>query len=86
VSQLSTGSTREERGAGTAVAGSLDPVLTIIEVAKLLSLGEHTFRTMLREGRGPTVTKLSHRRIGIRGSHLQQWLNGCATIEGSPAR
>jgi hypothetical protein len=49
---------REERGAGTGVVGDfpIDPVRTIIEVAKLLSIGEHTFRTMLREGRGPTVT------------------------------
>jgi excisionase family DNA binding protein len=78
VSQLSTGSSREERGAGIGIAGGLDPVLTVQEVAKLLSLGEHTFRTMLREGRGPIVTKLSHRKIGIRGSHLNQWLDARA--------
>lgn len=82
MSQLSTGLGREERGAGTSAGGSsiasiagLDPVLTVQEVARLLSIGEHTLRTVLREGRGPIVTKLSHRKIGIRGSHLKQWLD-----------
>jgi predicted DNA-binding transcriptional regulator AlpA len=82
---LSTGLSRAERGAGNGgIMSGIDPVRTVKEVAKLISVGEPTLRTMLREGRGPVVTKLSHKRIGIRDSHLRAWLDSRA-VAAQPA-
>jgi excisionase family DNA binding protein len=72
MSTQSTGLTREERG------GGVDLVRTVKETAAIIGVGEPTLRTMLREGRGPTVTRLGLRRIGIRTSHLMQWLDSRA--------
>jgi excisionase family DNA binding protein len=72
----STGLSREERGSGAAP--QLDCVRTIKETAQILGIGEPTLRTMIREGRSPQVTRLSARRIGIRDSHRQSWLDSRA--------
>ena len=71
----STGLSREERGAdGGGAAPQFDCVRTIKETAAILGIGEHTLRVMIREGKGPQVTRLSARRIGIRDSHREFWL------------
>jgi excisionase family DNA binding protein len=83
VSNLSTGLSREERGTGGgtgALPSWADPVHTVKEVAKFLSIGEPTLRTMIREGRGPITIKLGLRRVGIRESALRQWLDSRAVI------
>lgn len=55
--------------------GGIDYVRTIAETAEILGIGEPTLRTMIREGRAPTVTRLSERRLGIRDSDRVAWLN-----------
>jgi len=72
VSIQSTGSPKEERsGAG----GGIDYVRSIAETAKILGIGEPSLRVMIREGQGPTVTRLSERRYGIRDSDRTAWLD-----------
>jgi predicted DNA-binding transcriptional regulator AlpA len=63
-------STNSERS-----GGGIDYVRTIAETAKILGLGEPSLRVMIREGRGPTVTRLSPRRLGIRDSARNAWLD-----------
>jgi predicted DNA-binding transcriptional regulator AlpA len=53
-----------------------DRVLTLAEAAHLTGLSIATFRRLLREERGPAVTTLSPRRLGVRVKHLRQWLDG----------
>jgi predicted DNA-binding transcriptional regulator AlpA len=74
----STGLGREER---TGASVGVDIVRTIKETARILGVGEPTLRTMIAEGRGPTVTRLSYRRIGIRDSHRQHWLDSKAQAQ-----
>jgi predicted DNA-binding transcriptional regulator AlpA len=66
-----TALSRDERRGALA---QLDCVRTIEETAALLSLGVPTLRTMLQRGQGPKITRLSARRIGIRDSHREAWL------------
>jgi hypothetical protein len=84
MSVQSTGLSKEEKKGAqrlgtkpfgrTGIPAHLDVVRTVAETAVLLGLGEQTLRTMIKEGRGPQVTRLSARRIGIRDSHRQFWL------------
>jgi predicted DNA-binding transcriptional regulator AlpA len=76
VSDSSTGLSREERSGG--VLPQFDYVRTIKQTAEILGIGEPSLRVMIREGRGPKVTRLSARRIGIRDSHRQAWLDARA--------
>jgi predicted DNA-binding transcriptional regulator AlpA len=62
----------------TRPEGNFDCVRTVKETAAILGIGEPSLRVMIREGRGPQVTRLSERRIGIRDSHRQFWLDHCA--------
>ena len=44
-----------------------------------------TGRRMIKSGRGPVITRLSDRRIGVRGRHHRNWLDeraGITTVEG----
>jgi predicted DNA-binding transcriptional regulator AlpA len=51
-----------------------DYVRTVKETAAILGIGEPSLRKMIHDGRGPRVTRLSQRRIGIRDSHRDAWL------------
>ena len=53
-----------------------DKVSSVQQVAERCGLSLITFRRMLATGDGPKITKLSPRRIGIRESHLLEWLDG----------
>jgi excisionase family DNA binding protein len=55
-----------------------DRVRSLREAAALLGVSLATLRRLLRSGRGPTVTRLSERRIGIRDSHRLAWLDAQA--------
>jgi predicted DNA-binding transcriptional regulator AlpA len=81
MSVQSTGLSPEERSSARPTrqtAGEayrqFDCVRTIKETAAILGIGEPSLRVMIREGRGPQVTRLSARRIGIRDSHRESWL------------
>jgi hypothetical protein len=80
----SSGLSRGERGGGAGDGGrsgatpQFDCVRTIRTTAAIIGIAEVTLRVMIREGRGPQVTRLSARRIGIRDSHRQFWLDSRA--------
>jgi predicted DNA-binding transcriptional regulator AlpA len=61
-------------GVSSASLRQFDCVRTIKQTAAILGIGEPSLRVMIREGRGPQVTRLSARRIGIRDSHRESWL------------
>jgi hypothetical protein len=42
-----------------------------------------TGRRLIASGNGPTITRLSTRRIGIRGRHHRAWLDQRASPNGS---
>jgi predicted DNA-binding transcriptional regulator AlpA len=52
-----------------------DRVLTLAEAAHVSGVSIATFRRLIREGCGPTVTTLSPRRLGVRVKHLRAWLD-----------
>lgn len=54
----------------------LDRVLTLKCSAQVLGVSMSTLRRMVAAGSAPKVTHLSARRLGIRESHLQEWLAG----------
>ena len=69
-----SGSSRPTRQTAGEAFKQFDCVRTIKETAAILGIGEPSLRVMIREGRGPQVTRLSARRIGIRDSHRELWL------------
>jgi hypothetical protein len=73
MSGVATGVSREKSGSSASLQ-QFDCVRTIKETATILGIGEPSLRVMIREGRGPQVTRLSARRIGIRDSHRESWL------------
>ena len=77
MSLQSTGLSRDERGFG---AGGGDRVRSIKETADLLGIGIATLRRMIAAGKGPTVTRLSARRLGIRDSHRTAFLDADAGL------
>jgi predicted DNA-binding transcriptional regulator AlpA len=87
-----TGLSREERSANPSrqLAGEafsqFDCVRTVEETAKIIGLGLPTLRSMLARGEGPKVTRLSARRIGIRDSHRDEWLEAQARTEARSRR
>jgi hypothetical protein len=50
-----------------------DAVLTFREWCAVNSVGERTGRRILASGNGPTITKLSDKRIGISRRHNRAW-------------
>jgi hypothetical protein len=72
----STGLSRDERGAG--IGGGGDRVRSLAETAVLLGISIATLRRMISAGTGPTVTRLSPRRLGIRDSHRAAFLDANA--------
>jgi predicted DNA-binding transcriptional regulator AlpA len=69
-----SGSARPTRQTAGEAFRQFDCVRTVKETAAILGIGEPSLRVMIREGRGPQVTRLSARRIGIRDSHRESWL------------
>jgi predicted DNA-binding transcriptional regulator AlpA len=67
-----------DQGSERGGASAFDCVRTIKQTAEILGIGELSLRVMIREGKGPQVTRLSERRIGIRDSHRQAWLDSRA--------
>jgi predicted DNA-binding transcriptional regulator AlpA len=70
----STGLSREARGAGSGG----DRVRSLAETAALLGISIATLRRMISAGTGPTVTRLSPRRLGVRDSHRAAYLDANA--------
>ncbi len=58
----------------------LDPdrVLTFAEWCKLCGFSEATGRRIIKSGKGPKVTWLSERRMGVRRRHNAEWLDQSA--------
>jgi predicted DNA-binding transcriptional regulator AlpA len=74
MSLQTTVQSREERAGGRG-GGGIDYVRTVVETAHILGMSEPALRCMLQRGEGPRVTQLSARRIGIRDSDRNAWLN-----------
>jgi predicted DNA-binding transcriptional regulator AlpA len=68
----STALSREERGAG--LGGGGDRVRSLAETAALLNISIATLRRMIAAGTGPRVIRLSPRRLGIRDSDREAFL------------
>jgi predicted DNA-binding transcriptional regulator AlpA len=58
--------------------GGGDPVHSLKEFAALAGISVSTLRRLIDAGDGPVVTKLSPRRLGIRVSHGDAWLDARA--------
>ena len=55
-----------------------DRVLTLSQFANNSGISLVTLRRLIARGEGPTVTKLSTRRLGIRVRHAREWLDARA--------
>jgi predicted DNA-binding transcriptional regulator AlpA len=58
--------------------GGGDPVRSLPEFAALAGISLRTLRRLIDAGDGPVITRLSPRRLGIRVSHGDAWLDGRA--------
>jgi hypothetical protein len=56
----------------------VDYVRPLVETAAILGISLKVLKRMIAAGDGPTVTQLSERRIGIRDSHREAWLDARA--------
>jgi predicted DNA-binding transcriptional regulator AlpA len=54
-----------------------DPVETINEVAAYTKKHPKTIYRLIREGKGPTIVRLTEHRIGIRRSATEAWIESC---------
>jgi predicted DNA-binding transcriptional regulator AlpA len=52
-----------------------DSVRSLAEFAALANVSLATLRRLIAAGDGPPITQISPRRIGIRDSHGQAWLD-----------
>jgi hypothetical protein len=62
---------------GRSIGGG-DPVRSLREFAALAGISIATLRRMIKSGDGPVITRMSPRRIGIRCSHGDAWLEARA--------
>lgn len=62
----------------TTSPGSSIQVLSIEAGARLAGVSTQTFRRICKNGHGPTLIRLSPRRIGIRVRDLDAWLSSRA--------
>jgi hypothetical protein len=53
-------------------------VRSLKETAELCGISLTTLRRRITVGKGPKVTKLSARRIGVRDDHREIWLDSLA--------
>jgi excisionase family DNA binding protein len=63
----------------------LDPVLSIKEAAKALSLHRITLYRLLQAGEGPPTVQLTRTRYGIRTSDLNAWVTARLVAPGAAA-
>lgn len=59
-------------------AADLDRVMPFPAWCERCGFSEATGRRLIKAGRGPTVTWLSERRMGIRERHHREWLDARA--------
>jgi predicted DNA-binding transcriptional regulator AlpA len=69
MSIASTGLSRSEK---------LDRVHSLSEFAAIVGISLPTLRRLIASGTGPQITQLSARRVGVRDSHGQEWLEARA--------
>lgn len=55
-----------------------DRVMSLLTWCDRCGFSEATGRRLIKTGRGPTVTWLSERRMGIREKHHREWLDARA--------
>lgn len=64
-----------------------DRVDSLIDFCRQVNVSPPTMRRLIRKGEGPTITKLSDRRIGVRRRHGREWLDARAKQKpGTPNR
>jgi predicted DNA-binding transcriptional regulator AlpA len=51
----------------------LNRIRSLREYAELNGISIATLRRLIRAGEGPTTTRLSARRVGVRDDHGRQW-------------
>jgi prophage regulatory protein len=54
----------------------IDPIVPKPEVRRASNLSDATIWREQKAGRFPPFENISQRRVGLRKSHLQQWLEG----------
>jgi predicted DNA-binding transcriptional regulator AlpA len=52
----------------------VDRVRSLRDTAAIVGVSLDTLRRLVSCGKGPRITRLSARRIGIRDSHRENWL------------
>jgi predicted DNA-binding transcriptional regulator AlpA len=52
-----------------------DRVLPLREVADAADISVVTLRRRIADGSGPKLTRVSDRRVGVRGRHYREWLD-----------
>jgi hypothetical protein len=55
-----------------------DRVISFVEWCKRVNISPATGRRLIASGKGPTITWLSERRMGIRERHHLEWLDARA--------
>ena len=55
-----------------------DRVLSLDEWAALACISKSNAEKMIARGEGPTITRMSRKRIGVRLRHHAAWLDQCA--------
>jgi hypothetical protein len=64
--------------------GPDDRIHSFEDCAAAADLSPATFRRQVASGQGPIITRLSQRRLGVRGRHFCAWLDArAASPEGS---
>ena len=63
----------------TVLPSNEDCVLSLSQFASNSGISLVTLRRSIARGEGPTVTKLSTRRLGIRLRHAREWLDARAS-------
>ena len=75
VLDMSSPSTTTARRRPARASPLPDTVLSIRQWAEAIGVSYSSARLLIDEGRGPIITRLLKRRIGIRVSHHHAWLN-----------
>ena len=57
-------------------------VRSLRETAEIAGISLSTFRRVIADGNGPTITWISPRRRGVRDDHREEWLQRCAKHDG----
>ena len=76
----STGLSKEERRA--RAGGGPDRVRSLAETADLLNISVPTLRRMIAAGTGPSVIRVSARRLGVRDSAREAFLEQNVAAHG----